>query len=188
MYARPSSNLPTTRHGNLVLVLRVSVYGHSYSSRADGLRLRCLIMRPQTTSRKVVGRQLPNYRKVQAVSQYANSDGSLYRQRWAPSSLAARDVSYKSSVEARGFDFEDLTLEERGLRSSLRDLKNNIMGGSSAAPSTDAEVQRREVEEELLERDRGAGTSLGRLRVTYIRRSLSAADLRRREELVQRGL
>ncbi|KAF6743913.1 hypothetical protein DFP72DRAFT_1177461 [Ephemerocybe angulata] len=64
------------------------------------------------------------------------------------SSLSTRELSYESTRVARAFDFDDLTLEDRGLRSGLWELKNNIF----APPTTDGEYQQHELEEELLER------------------------------------
>ncbi|KAF5323849.1 hypothetical protein D9611_008433 [Ephemerocybe angulata] len=107
-------------------------------------------------------------------------------------SLAARDLSYESTVEARGFDFDALTLEERGLRSGLQKLKNKVFGGSSAQPSPDAEVQRRELELELLER--GLRSGLRNLKNKVFGGSSAPppdAEVQRRElelELLERGL
>ncbi|KAF6746413.1 hypothetical protein DFP72DRAFT_1152459 [Ephemerocybe angulata] len=104
-------------------------------------------------------------------------------------SLAARELSYEPSVEARAFDFDALTLEERGLRSGLRKLKQKITGGSSAAAP--AELERRELGEELVERGEGKSSTPprkgGGVSSMYYR-SISAADLRRRGELVLRTL
>ncbi|KAF6750581.1 hypothetical protein DFP72DRAFT_1139380 [Ephemerocybe angulata] len=106
-------------------------------------------------------------------------------------SLAARDLSYESTVEARGFDFDALTLEERGLRSGLQKLKNKVFGGSNAPPP-DSEVQRRELELELLER--GLRSGLRNLKNKVFGSNQSAApdaEIQRREleeELLQRGL
>ncbi|KAF5338209.1 hypothetical protein D9611_014608 [Ephemerocybe angulata] len=104
-------------------------------------------------------------------------------------SLAARELSYESTVEARAFGFDAPILEERGVRSAWRNLKNKITGGGSSAP---AELERRELggDSELLERGEGkSSTRPVKVSSRYRRRSLSAADLRaRREELEQRDV
>ncbi|KAF6746585.1 hypothetical protein DFP72DRAFT_922715 [Ephemerocybe angulata] len=101
-------------------------------------------------------------------------------------SLAARELSYESTVEARAFDFDAPILEERGI---WRKLKNTFTGGSSTA------LEGRELggDSELLERGEGTSSTPpvkgGGVSSRYRRRSLSAADLRaRREELEQRDI
>ncbi|KAF6745200.1 hypothetical protein DFP72DRAFT_926687 [Ephemerocybe angulata] len=61
--------------------------------------------------------------------------------------VPAKDAT-SIDLMARAFDFDDHTLEDRGLRSGLWELKKNIF----ASPTADGEYQRRELEEELLER------------------------------------
>ncbi|KAF6743112.1 hypothetical protein DFP72DRAFT_1178536 [Ephemerocybe angulata] len=138
-------------------------------------------------------------------------------------SLAARELSYESSVEARAFGLEerglravlskwqkslvgpskkelaeqerrafdfDALLEERGLGSGLRKLRKKVAGGgSSAAP---AELERRQLENELLERGEGKSSTPprkgGGVSSIYGSRSLSAADLRRRDLRTLRNL
>ncbi|KAF6764601.1 hypothetical protein DFP72DRAFT_1163501 [Ephemerocybe angulata] len=91
-------------------------------------------------------------------------------------SLGARELSYESTVDARAFGFDAPILEERGI---WRKLKNKFTGGSST------ELEGRELEDELLERTWGTSSTPpvkgGGVSSRY-RRSLSAADLRRRRE------
>ncbi|KAF5332608.1 hypothetical protein D9611_005498 [Ephemerocybe angulata] len=100
-------------------------------------------------------------------------------------SVAARELSYESSVDARAFD-----LEERGLRSGLRKLKNRITGGgTSAAP---AELERRAFEFDALLEGRGLRSGLRKLknRITGGGTSAAPAELEGREledELLERG-
>ncbi|KAF5331259.1 hypothetical protein D9611_013122 [Ephemerocybe angulata] len=96
-------------------------------------------------------------------------------------SLAARELSYESSVEARAFG-----LEERGLRSILSKWQRKLVGPSKKEL---AEQERRAFDFDAVLEERGLRSGLSKLKQKITGGGAApAADLRRRAELVLRDL